>query len=436
VSKTISVCVAAIALFVHVQPAIADLSEDADRLVLDWSTRGAYTQRIAPVFAEHGQSRIINVAADPARDVIPGCTTVAILGAPTIDYAVAPLRDGIVLELLPLPDGHPAVSLDAASVRSAFGLATLTRCNEERRELNRLVVSMRSPRGTIEAVIARSTASIGDARDVLSERVAGVVAPRGDPGRPIEPGPLAERVVRVEENARLDGAVSVSRVSDVASVQGTGQTRLRLAEGCHRIAVMAAVPSTFPHSATDVDAEARDADGHVLAQDRSETPDAHLEFCIGETARISIMYAGVSGAMPIIVTDAVWPLSASIPNHWGGRVRAGFALALRRRNAPSPTALPVSESLGSSGTTMVPVSIEPDHCYFASVAMLRGEPRSIRISANVGDRYIRDDVNDRPEGAGIAFCSGSEQSARIEVDVRGNNVFWVFALFPFGEATP
>ena len=85
---------------------------------------------------------------------------------------------------------------------------------------------------------------------------------------------------------------------------------------------------------------------------------------------------------------------------------------------------------------MVPVSIEPGRCYFAAASVLRGESRSMRISTTVGDRYVRDDVIDRPEGSGLAFCSDSEESARIEVDVRGNNAFWVFALFPFGEGTP
>jgi len=436
ISKTLCPGVLAITFIVGIQPAAADLSEDASRLALEWSRRGARTQRLTPIFAEHGQSRIIDIAPDPASDATPGCTTVAILGAPTIDFAVAPMRDGVLLELLPLPDGHPAVSLDADSVRSAIGIATLTRCNESRRELNRLVVSMRSPRGSIDTVVARSATSLGETRDVLSERVAGVVAPRGNPGRPLEPGPLAERVVRAEEGARFDGASSSSRVSITASADGSGQTRLRLAEGCHRIAVMAAVPSSFPHAATDVDAEARDDDGRVLARDRGENSDARLDFCIGESARITILYGGASGAVPVIVTDAAWPLPSFIPNHWGARVRAGFALAVRRRYAPSPTAPSVVESLGSSGATMVPVSIEPGRCYFAAVAVLRGEPRSMRISATVGDRYVRDDVIDRPEGSGIAFCSGSEESARIEVDVRGNNAVWVFALFPFGEETP
>lgn len=428
--------VAATATLLGTRQAAADLSEDAERLALEWARRGAQIERLAPVFAEHGQNRIIVLAKNAAGEATPGCITVAFLGAPTIDFSAAPLREGGSLELLPLPDGHPVVSLEEGSVRSTLGVVTLTRCNEERQSLSRLVVAMQSPRGTIDTVVARSAASLGDAREVLSERVAGVVAPRGNPGRPLEPGPIAERVVRAEERARVEGAQSFSRVSAVASEEGLGQTRLRLAEGCHRIAVMAAVPTTFPHQATDVDAEVRDEEGRVLARDRAETPDARLDFCTGEAARVTVVYGGASGAVPVMVTDAVWPMPSALPNHWGARVRAGFALAFRRRNTPAPTAPPSAEAMGSSGATMIPLQIEPGHCYFAAAAVLRGEPRSIRVSAVVGDRFVRDDAVDRPEGVGVAFCSDSEESVRIDVDARGNNAFWVFSLFPFGGGTP
>lgn len=416
--------------------AAADLTEDAERLALEWSKRGAQTERLSPFFAEHGQSRIVEIATSSTRDAQPGCITATFLGAPTIDFAVAPLRQDVMLEMLPLPDGHPAVSLDADSVRSAQGLVTITRCNEARLQLARVVVSMRSQRGAIEPVVARSAASMGDGLDILPERATGLVAPRGNPGRPIEPGPLAERVVRAEERARNEGAQLFSRVSTTSSTEGAGQTRLRLGEGCHRLAIMAAVPDTFPHAATDVDAEVRDDEGRVLARDRAEVPDARVDFCLGETARITVVYGGAAGAVPVMVVDAVWPLATTLPNHWGARVRGGFARAFRRRGAPSPTALPSLETLGSSGITMIPAPIEPGRCYFAAVAVLRGEARSIRISATLGDRVLRDDVTEQAEGVGLAFCSDADGSTRIDVDARGNNVFWVFGLFPLGGGNP
>ncbi|MBK9266686.1 MAG: hypothetical protein IPM54_43725 [Polyangiaceae bacterium] len=431
-STNIHAWLIAVAVLFAAPVASADLVEDADRLATEWTRRGARTHRPKPVFAEHGQTRILEIEPNVLDAAAPGCITVALLGAPTIDYVATPLRDGMPLDVLPLPDGHPALSLDAESTRSGIGVATLTRCNQERKELARIAVTMRSPRGAIDTVVARAASSLGDAREVLSERVAGVVAPRGNPGRPLEPGPLAERVVRARTASSCQARQSFSRVSVVAMPEGAGQTRLRLSEGCHRISVMAAVPTSFPHQATDVDAEVRDDSGRVLARDRAETADARLDFCVGEPSRVAVVYGGASGAVPVMVTDAAWPLPEAIPNHWGARVRAGFALAFRRRSAPAPTTPAAFESMGSSGPTMIPVSIEPGRCYFAAVSVLRGEPRGMRIHATVGDRFVRDDVIDRPEGAGLAFCSESEGAARIEVDARGSNVFWVFALFPLG----
>lgn len=423
-------------LLLHAGSAAADLSEDVERLERDWSKRGAKTERLLPVFAEHGQSRIVQLQTNSDRDAAPGCITIVFLAAPTIDFSVAPLKEGAPLEILPLPDGHPNVPLEQDSVRSNQGIAGLTRCNDERASLSRLVLSMRSPRGAIDTLVARSASSLGDAREVLSDRVAGGVAPRGNPGRPLEPGPIAERVVRAEERARAEGAQSFSRISTMATEDGMGQTRLRLTEGCHRIAVMAAVPTTFPHPATDIDAEVRDEENRVLARDRAETPDARLDFCVGDTARVTVLFGGAAGSVPVMVVDSVWPIPAGIPNHWGARVRGGFALAFRRRNTPAPVGLPGLEALGSSGSTMIPARIEPGRCYFAAAAVLRGDPRSIRVSATMGGRFVRDDIVDHPEGVGVAFCSNSEESVRIDVDARGNNTFWVFGLFPFGGGSP
>ena len=85
---------------------------------------------------------------------------------------------------------------------------------------------------------------------------------------------------------------------------------------------------------------------------------------------------------------------------------------------------------------MIPATTEPGRCYFAAAAVFRGEARSVRISATVGDRVLRDDVIDQPEGVGLAFCADTEGSTRIDVDARGNNVIWVFGLFPLAGGQP
>jgi hypothetical protein len=427
----------ALALVLLAAPyAHADVAEDARRLADDWAGRSAQVERLSPIFTEHGQTRIVRIAPNPAVDAKPGCVTVAFVGAQTVQFSAAPMRDGVPLELLPLPEGHPGGAREGDGVFSSLGVATISRCNEERSQLEHLVISMRSARGAIDTVVGRSAAPLGDARDVLTERVTGVVAPRGNPGRPIEPGPMPERVLQAEERARIEGAQTFVRVATVSSADGLGQTRLRLTEGCHRITVMGTVPQTFPHRATDIDAEARNEDGEVLAQDRSETPDARLDFCLGTTSRVTIVFGGAAGPVPIMVSDAGWSIPDTIPNHWGSRVRAGFAQAFLRRHLPAPASLPSAEVLGSSGTTMIPIALEPGRCYFAAAAVLRGEPRSIRVSATIADKFVREDAVDQPEGTGVTLCANRSETARIDVDARGNNVFWIFALFPFVGGNP
>ncbi|MDI1432738.1 hypothetical protein [Polyangium sorediatum] len=416
----------------------ADLAEDADRLAGTWKDRGAETSRLAPLFLDHGRNKRFVVPQDSADEELPGCTTVVLLGAPSADFAVLTASEAD-LPPLPaglLPHGHPALDPEDRGTKSSLGVVSLVRCGPRRKDLASLVVSMRSPRGAIEILVARSPAPLGDLRDALPERAFGLVAPRGNPGRPIEPGPLAERTVRAEERARSEGADRFTRVPMVASVEGAGEYQLRLGEGCHRLQVMAAVPSTFPHRATDVDAEARDDAGRMLARDRSEAADARLDFCLGEATRVTVPFAGAAGMVPMMVIDSVWPIPRVIPNYWGARTRAGFAFALRRRNAPEPTAAPVFESLGVAGPTMVPVTLEPGRCYLAALAVARGESRGLRLAATVGDRYMRDEVVDRPEGAVLAFCAESEESARIDVEARGSGVWWTFALFALGGGEP
>jgi hypothetical protein len=260
------------------------------------------------------------------------------------------------------------------------------------------------------------------------------VAPRGNPGRPIEPGPLAPRVAHAELRAKSERA-KFARVPMVASPEGAGEFLLRMESGCHRVDLMAEVPSFLPRRATDLDAEARiGEDGRVLARDRGEAADARLDFCIGETTRVAIPYGGAAGPVMVVAADASWPIPTAVPVHWGSRPRAGFAMALRRRHAPEPPSPPIAESLGSGGSTMIPVAVEPGRCYLAGVAIARGEPRGLRITAAVGDRYAKDEVAERGDGAALAFCAENEDTARIEVEARGDAIWWTFALWPLGGA--
>jgi hypothetical protein len=422
------------AILLHAEPARADLTADADRLARAWKKRGADVVRLDPMFLEHGRSKRLDLAAPGAKGQDLDCLSIAVLGAHTTEFSLSPdpLASAPGEPDSSLPSGHPLTGgLIDRSVRSAVGAASLSRCGQKRRELLRLLLDMRSPRGALEVVVARSPAPLGDLRESLPERAFGPIAPRGNPGRPIEPGPLVERVAHAEQRAKTEHA-KFARVPMLASPEGAGEFLLRVDSGCHRVDLMAEVPTMLPRRATDLDAEARTSEGRVLARDRGEAADARLDFCIGEAMRIAIPYGGAAGPVMVVAADTSWPIPSAIPVHWGARPRAGFAMALRRRHAPEPSSPPVAESLGSAGGTMIPVAVEPGRCYLAAVAIARGEPRGLRITAAVGDHYARDEVGERGDGTALAFCAESEDAARIEVEARGEGIWWTFALWPLG----
>lgn len=437
-----------LSVFLTGAPARADLSDDAGRLARIWSARGARVERLAPIFVEHGHIKAIAIgderppggAKAEAKAAGEGCTTLALLAPRTADFLVDadagasvsdPLAKLMAEQMLPRLHPPTGDQGDERRLRSASGAAMIVRCGARRAELRRALIELTSSRAAIEVIVARSREPLGDIRDVLPERSAGLVAPRGDPGRPIEPGPLAERLARAERRARTEGADSVLRVPMRASSLGAGELSMRLAEGCHRLEVMAEVPSTLPRRATDIDAEAREADSdRSLSRDRADAPDARLDFCLGEASAVEVPFMGAAGAVNVVVSDAHWAIPRWVPSHWGSRARGGFAAALRRRNAPEPRSQPIVESIGVQGDTNVAIDVEPGRCYLAATALLRGETRGMRLSAEIGGRSARDESGERLESTAIAFCSEAEPKALLRVEVRGSSPWWVLVVWP------
>jgi hypothetical protein len=146
-----------------------------------------------------------------------------------------------------------------------------------------------------------------------------------------------------------------------------------------------------------------------------------------------VSFAGASGAAPVTVSDALWTTPSTVPVRFGPRARAGFAGALIKRHAPAPVEDALFESIGVQGVTQVPVPVEPGRCYLAAVALVRGDARSIRMAATLGFRTPHDEALERPEGAAIAFCAGTERGAVIDVDVRGNAPWWALSVWAMGS---
>lgn len=394
--------------------ASASLEEDAARASEFFTSHGATIERPAPVFVERGKTRVLSI--DASRGAAR-CATLALISARTVEITGA------------------SVTIAGAGdeQRSAAGVLLMSRCGPDRKQLDRVALAVTSARGAVEIVLARSEEPIANATldEALPERALGTSAPRGNAGGPLEPGPLPERVAAAARRARDAGATIVTTVSMNAGAAGTGELDVKLLAGCHRIDLMAAVPTTFPHRATDLDAEAR-ADGRVLARDRAEVPDVRLDFCLGEDTEVEIPFMGASGEVRVTLSDALFPIAATVPQRFGARARAGFGWALHRRHAPPPPDAPMLETLGVQGLSVVPLEVEPGRCYLATIAILRGDPRALRVGVAVGPRIARDDAIEKPDGAAVAFCTTTERRALLEVDARGRSIWWAGALFEMG----
>lgn len=421
----------------------ADLLDDADRLAEAWSAKtDTAVERRPALFLEHGRATRVHLSdptKPPAAAPKPSpCATVVLLAPRTSEIAF--LADGTASATPPpasLPIGHSALPRDGGGViRSRGGVATLSRCGKEQAaaplEAERLLVQSISPRTAVEILVVRSKAPIEPADAVLPERAIGPSAPRGDTGRPLDPGPIAERLARAERRARSAGAERVLKIAMRASANGGGTFSVKLGEGCHTLDVLAEVPAS-PQRGTDVDAEARAAEGgRLLARDRGEAPDAHLDLCLGEPTEVEVGFAGAAGAVDVSLVDARWSLPAGIPSEWGAAARGDIATALRRRHAPQLPPEPIATVMGVQGETMVPFPVEPGQCYIAVAALIRGDARSLRLAVEIGDRAPHDEITERAEAAQVAFCAGAEDRAALRVGARGAQPWWLGLVFRVG----
>ena len=292
---------------------------------------------------------------------------------------------------------------------------------------------MLSARGAVEILVATSDKPLAEIGELLPERASGPMAPRGNAGRPLEPGPIAERIARAELRARTEGAARVSRVKTRASATGSGEFALSLAEGCHHLELMADVPAVSPHAPTDVDAEAHDPTGRTLAKDHGDVPDARLGFCLGEPTLVTVPFAGAAGPVQVTLSDAQWPIPTHIPTQFGARARAGFAASLHHRHAQGPVDDPVLLVIGVQGSTTIPVELVPGRCYVASLAFIRGDARNVHLSVAGLGHVLQDDSNEHVESGGIAFCAITETQATIEAVVYGNSPWWALAVWSMGS---
>ena len=396
------------------------LRQAADRVAEEWRSAGAIVERLPARFLFDGQSATVRV--EPPQSTPQTCATVALLGARGVSFhaKVAGVEDD------PLNDDP---TTRAASVAGVLEMAA---CGAQAQALERLRVTFDAGRGAVETVFARSAAPLPSLKTVLPERTGGVLPPSPDAGpAPVLP-PAIKRAETAEARAKGDGATLAPRFTWTVRGDGSGDSRLELQAGCHRIEVFA--PDVRAAHAThrrrlDVDAEIRDAEDEPIARDRTDNADARVEACVGEATASTVIFAGAPPSSEVVVTHGWWPIPEHLPTLWGPQARARMARALLARRAHPPPEDAVALFVGPWGATPVVTSVEPGACYLAVAAVTQGHSRGLGLRVVVGGRDARAERTLEDDAGAVAFCAGDEARARFEVEARPIGVAWGLALF-------
>jgi hypothetical protein len=398
----------------------ADLASDAEELARRWAATGQKTLRLSPMFLEHGRPRAVRVPEAAFEPKGAGCTTVAFLTGRSTDFVVR-------IDPLASPKHHGA---NGHLERSIAGAVLLSQCGAARDAFLRLAIELRVARSAVETVIAVGDVPAIPIAEALPERASGPVAPLADPGprSPLEP--LAVRARHAEQRVKNTGPTSMHTQVFSAEPDGTGREVVRLEEGCHRIELLAELLGRSP---IDLDAELREAASErLIARDRSDAADVRLDLCSGATTAADLLFAGAPGPVPVLLVDSLYALPKGVPVTWGARARAGLAAALWRRKLPPVESDPIEQRLGVAGLTSMAITVEPGNCYVMAIAAMRGDPRSITMSARVDTRVTFDSTAGILDGSALGFCSAGADKAYVDLEVRGSAVAWVLALWQLG----
>jgi hypothetical protein len=392
----------------------AEVREAAERVAAAWRAVGASVVVDKPRFLNDDQTLAITLPELPDG----ACTTVVLLGARGLGFHASGEHDEV-----------------APRLPSEAGVLSIERCHET--IARRLLVTSDSGRGALEVIVARSDDALPAVQAVLPERTGGGPGPMPDPGT-LPPVPAAEkRAEIVEGRARLDGGAVEARSTWHAGPDGSGSGEETLHPGCHAVALFAVDPHvTRPAKAgrLDLDAEMRNAaDDRLLARDHTDAPDARLTVCVGETTQAEVGFVGSPPNAPVLVSHEFWALPEHLPALWGPDARARMARVLHERRAPALAEAPVQLAQGGSGSTPVPLALEPGGCYVAVVALVQGTARALGLRVDVAARDYIDERGVDDVGASVAFCAGDRASASAEVEVHGTPLLaWGLALYRVG----
>ena len=269
--------------------------------------------------------------------------------------------------------------------------------------------------------------------EVLPDRDPGSVLPLGEPGpRPVQPS-LIERLRKLGVRAQRERATSYQLDRTPATADGTGALRLALTAACHELTLLNDDGATA-QPATDLDMELIEQDtGARLAIDRADDADGALSVCVGAPTATELRFMGARPEEALTLAHASWDLPAGLPSGWGPEPRARLAKLARAQHLVLRKA-PIDSSLGVQGTTEIPIEVEPGACYSALLAPLRGEVRSLSLSAVARVPGQAPRGSSDPEGAALSFCAAGARHATLEVTGDGVNLAWLLAVWESGRA--
>lgn len=345
-----------------------------------------------------------------------GCTTVAILGSRNLSFVLQ----------FPSPEGEETADR-AWPVSSSVGVAEVTRCGERQAALERLTLSLRSPRGLVEILVLRSTTPPPPVSALLPGRDPGPSLPTPEIGpRPLG-GSVAARVAKLEEENVFRGARAQRKTSALVDERGRSSSTVTLAPGCHQLDLLAP-----PHreGTPDLDAVLTSIDrGEELALDENESPQARLRYCVGRSERARLSIGGALPNSEVTLLHSEWDLPSGLPLDWGPLARASMARVLWTDLPPRVPEAPVLATLGVQGTTELGWPARPGACYLVAVARVRGEARRLALDAQAGLSHSSITAPAGHDGTSLGICAQGEPWVRLRVYGMGASFAWLASVW-------
>jgi hypothetical protein len=402
----------------------AELGEDVARLEHAWADKGL-VRRLPPRLAERSAPSVAFLPAELLSGPPSTCLTVAVLGPSSTHFT---LRTAGASYLPESVEDWPQASL--------AGMVQITRCGGRKSRLAALLIEMRSPRAVLEIVAVRSAEPVQPATEVLPQRDPGPIAPLTGFGPAPSPAPIADRLSAAAARSRREGGAEVARDAIESSPRGTGSHRLLLDVGCYRIDVLAEPgPVAASESALMSDLSLMPellATAAPISVERGDGLGAALNFCQGERGQVGLRFAGAPPSSKVWFLASRFALPDGLPESWGSGGRARMAALLREHGA-RVSGSPIDQALGIQGPTLMPISVEPGACYVAALTPVQGQAFALALGAVSAGVEAQNHRVQGSDGTLLSFCVKAAESAAIEVDTRGNNLTWLFALWQTGR---